>query len=240
MDTSVKLIVQELLRRAWIIILCAILGLTAAYAYTKTCVAPVYTTSMKVSALTNLTDDETVTSVGAYINMMTLAQRRVQTYLELMKTSSFYERVALASGTGYTASAVGSMLKFEQVEGMGLFYVRITGTNPQAIKAVADAVAQEMWPYIETYQSRTTIMVIDPASTPTAPLNQTMKINCAAGALAGIALSAGLIAAIAFFDTHIKDEETLTKRYNIPVLGSIPDFSVLNNNKKATSANENK
>ncbi len=225
MDISIKLVLQELVRRIWIIILCAILGLAVAFTYTKCFVAPVYTTSMKVSALTNLMDDEAVSSVGSFINMMTLAERRVEAYIELMKTSSFYERVATTSGTGYSAGAVKSMLRFEQVESMGLFYVYVTGIEPNAIKAVADAVAQEMWPYIESFQSHSTITVIEPPVLPTTPINQTMNQNCATGLLIGGGLAAVVIALIAFFDTHIKDEDALSKRYNIPVLGSIPDFS---------------
>jgi len=231
MDISIKLVLQELLRRIWIIILCAILGLAVAFTYTKCFVAPVYTTSMKVSALTNLMDDESVSSVGSFINMMTLAERRVEAYIELMKTSSFYERVATTSGTGYSAGAVKSMLEFKQVENMGLYYVYITGIDPVAIKAVGDAVAQEMWPYIESFQSHSTITVIEPPVLPTTPINQTMNQNCATGLLIGGGLAAAVIALIAFFDTHIKDEDTLSKRYNIPVLGSIPDFSGITNPK---------
>ncbi len=227
MNISIKLILQELIRRAWIVVLCAVLGLCVAFTYTKFFIAPVYTTSMKVSALSNLLDDESVSSVGSYINMMTLAQRRVETYLVLMDTTPFYMQVAQTSGTGYTAGAVKSMLEFKQVEDMGIFTVRVTGTDPQAIKAIADAVAQEMWPFIETYQSHTTIMVIEPPVLPTAPTNQIMRTNCAMGILLGAMLSAGIIALIAFFDTHIKDEKTLTQRYDIPVLGSIPDFTTI-------------
>jgi len=182
MDISIKLVLQELLRRIWIIILCAILGLAVAFTYTKCFVAPVYTTSMKVSALTNLMDDESVSSVGSFINMMTLAERRVEAYIELMKTSSFYERVATTSGTGYSAGAVKSMLEFKQVENMGLYYVYITGIDPVAIKAVGDAVAQEMWPYIESFQSHSTITVIEPPVLPTTPINQTMNQNQNTGA----------------------------------------------------------
>ncbi len=232
MNISIKLILQELVRRVWIIIICAILGLAIAFTYTKFFVAPVYTTSMKVSALTNLLDDESISSVGSYINMMTLAERRVETYIVLMDTTAFYDRVAQTSGTGYTSGAVASMLKFKQVDNMGIFTVSVTGTNPQAVKAIADAVAQEMWPFIETYQTHTTITVIEPPVLPTTPINQTMQSNCASGVLIGALLSAGIIALIAFFDTHIKDEKTLTQRYNIPVLGSIPDFTVITTKKK--------
>lgn len=233
MDTTIKLILQEIVRRIWIVILCAIVGYTGAYVYTKVNIPPVYTTQMKVSALTNLADDEAVSSVGSFINMMTLAERRVQAYLEHFCTSGFYKMVAETSQTGYTAGAVGSMLEFEQVEGMGLFYVRVTGTDPVAVKAVADAVADTMYPFMEQYQSRSAVAVIEPAYMPSVPINQQLTGNCTKGALIFAMLAVVIIALIAFFDTHIKDEETLAKRYaDIPILGKIPDFSNITDKKK--------
>ncbi len=226
MDISIKFILQALVRRVWIIILCAVLAFGGAYFYTVYCVDPVYVTTMKVSALSNLQDDESVTSIGSYINIMTLAQRRVQTYVELMKTTTFYQMVADTSGTGYTARAVGSMLYFEQVEGLGIFTVTITGTDPVAIKAIGDAVGQEMYPYIESLQSRTTLVVIEQPTQPTSPVSPVIRNNCMKGALIGAVIAAAVIALFALLDTRIKDEESLTTRYQIPVLGSIPDFTV--------------
>lgn len=226
MNISIKLILQDLVRRIWIIVLCAVLGLGFAFVYTKTQVAPVYTTTMKISALANIKDGESV-SVGSYINMMTLAQRRVTTYIELMKTTAFYQLIADVSGTGYTAGAVKSMLYFEQIEDMGIFTITITGTDPDAIKAIGDALSQELHAYINSLQSYSTITVIEPPIRPTVPINETLKSNCVKGFLGGALLAIAVIAVIAYFDTHIKDEESLTARYHIPVLGVIPDFAAI-------------
>ncbi len=230
MNISIKLILQDLVRRIWIIILCGILGLGFMYVYTKTQVAPVYTTSMKVSALAVLDQDSTI-SVGSYINMMTLAERRVATYIELMKTTSFYQLIADVSGTGYTAGAVRSMLGFSQIGEMGLFSISITGTDPNAIKAIGDAISQELHTYINSVQAFSTITVIEPPTLPTYPINEALKGNCVKGFLIGAILSIAILAVIAYFDTHIKDEESLTARYNIPVLGVIPDFASITGKK---------
>lgn len=231
MTISIKLILQDLIRRAWIIVLCAFLGLGGAYVYTKTQVAPIYTTTMKVSAYSDVKDADSVT-ISGYISMMNLAQRRVSTYIELMKTTAFYERIATVSGTGYTPGAVGSMLYFQQIDEMGLFTVTITGTDPDAIKAIGDALSQEMWPYIDSLQPYTTLTVIEPPVRPTYPINEAVKGNCVKGFLVGALLAGAVIAVIAYFDTHIKDEQTLTERYKLPVLGVIPDFAAIADNKR--------
>ena len=232
MEFSIKLILQEWVKRLWIIALCGVVGLIGTYFYMKNTTVPVYSTTMKVSTLSNFGSNEQMSTAGNYLNMLTLSQRRVDTYLELMKTSAFYEQVALTSGTGYTAGAVGSMLSFSIVEEMGFFYVTVTGTDPNAIKLVADAVGQEMYPFISSLLPDTAVSVIEPPRVPVVPINDSAKSSAVKGALIVVVLTMGIIAAITFFDSHIKDEDTLAERYDIPILGVIPDFTAVTNAKR--------
>lgn len=232
MELSIKLILREWVRRLWLIVLCAVIGFVGVFWYTQYSTIPVYSTTMKVSTLSNFGSNEQMSTAGNYINMLTLSQRRVATYLELMKTTAFYEQVALTSGTGYTAGAVGSMLTFAEIENMGFFYVTITGTDPQAIKLIADAVGQEMYPFISALLPDTAVSVVEPPKVPTDPINSKAKSNAIKGAVVGAVIMMAVIAAITFFDSHIKDEETLSSRYDIPILGVIPDFSGVTNTKR--------
>ncbi len=231
MDTTIRLILQDLVRRIWIIILCAIIGLGAAFFYTKYQVAPVYQTTMKMSTM--IPDKNEGSSVGTYINLITLAERRVATYIELVKTSSFYQQVAEASGTEYSAGAVQSMLYFQQIEEMGIFTVTITGGDTQAVYLVGQAVAEVMPEYIKSLLGESSMLtVLEPAVKPYYPINDSLKSSTIKGGLVGALLAIAVIAVIAFFDTHIKDEESLSKRYpDIPILGTIPDFKNLVNKK---------
>ena len=229
MEFSIKLILQEWVKRLWIIVLCAVIGLLGMFFYTKHTTVPVYTTTMKVSTLSIFGDNDQMSTAGNYLNMLTLSQRRVATYLELMQTSAFYEQVAQTSGTGYTAGAVGSMLTFSEVEDMGFFYIKVTGTDPDAIKLIADAVGQEMYPFIESLLPDTAVSVVEPPRRPSAPINDVAKSSAVKGGLIATVLVMAIIAAITFFDSHIKDEETLASRYDIPILGVIPDFSTVAN-----------
>ena len=49
------------------------------------------------------------------------------------------------------------------------------GTDPDAIKLIADAVEQEMYPYISSLLPDTAIAVIEPAVRPTSPINTVAK-----------------------------------------------------------------
>ncbi len=232
MESLIKLILHEWVRRIWIIALCAVLCFIGVYYYTVNNTKPTYSTTMKVSTMSDLRDSENTITAGSFINEMTLSNRRVILYMELFNTTSFYSRIAQVSGTGYSAGAVRSMLSFRQVEDMGFFYVTVTGANADHVYNIARAVEQEMFPYIDEQQPYAAITVVEPCTKPSSPINPPAKNNAFKGALIGTVLVMALFAAIAYFDSHIKDEESLTERYDIPILGSIPDFTAVTSKKK--------
>lgn len=56
--------------------------------------------------------------------------------------------------------------------------------------------------------------------------------KCAIGAAAGLVLAAAYIILRNLLDVRIKTSQELVEKYNIPVLGSIPDFSNSTGSKK--------
>ncbi len=225
MQIPVRMILQALWHRAWIIVLCAIVGFVGGYIYTLYFVDPVYSTTMKVSTIYNTTAEGDEFNPSASINELTLSQRQVNTYIELLKATKFYQMVADESNTGYSWEDVRDMLSFEQVEDLPIFQVTVTGTDSLAIMEVANATSKVITPYIDNLQPQSNLTVYDSAKPPDARVTSILRRN---GLIVGVVLAgiaAVVIALYAFFDTHIKDEETLSKRYGIPILGTIPDFN---------------
>lgn len=230
MEFSIKAVLHEWIRRIWIIAICTVFAAIGSFFYTKYNTTPVYTTTMKVTTFSEIRNDEASATAGNYINNMTLAYRRVQMYFELLKTTSFYQQVSDTSGTGYYAGSVGGMLSFREVEDMGFFYVTVTGIDPVAVDRIAQAVEENMDPYLDSLLKDASVSVLEPHYYPYASAVP-LKNSAVKGGLIGAVLAMGVLALISMFDTHIKDEETLLKRYDIPILGTIPDFTAVTNKK---------
>ncbi len=117
----------------------------------------VYSCKMKVTSLSS----EDSPTAGSYINEITLATRRMHMYIELLKTTSFYERVAQTSGTGYTVEAVESMIEFEQIDETPFFYVTIRGIDSEAVCRIRDTVALEIEPYLQSLLGDVSVTVLE-------------------------------------------------------------------------------
>jgi tyrosine-protein kinase Etk/Wzc len=66
------------------------------------------------------------------------------------------------------------------------------------------------------------IRIVDPAISPKFPVKPNKKLNLAMGLLAGLIFGITLACFVEYFDTTIKNWEDVSKRLDLPMLGSIP------------------
>ena len=69
--------------------------------------------------------------------------------------------------------------------------------------------------------------ILDAAEAPGAPYSPNVKANTITGVAIGVLIAAAIVIIRALTDTTIWSEEDLSKQYNIPVLGSIPQLAAL-------------
>ena len=69
--------------------------------------------------------------------------------------------------------------------------------------------------------------ILDAAEPAGAPYSPDVRTNTVTGVLIGLLIAAAIVIIRALTDTTIWNEEDLTKQYNIPVLGSVPQLAAL-------------
>ena len=69
--------------------------------------------------------------------------------------------------------------------------------------------------------------ILDAAEPAGAPYSPDVRTNTVTGVLIGLLIAAAIVIIRALTDTTIWNEEDLTKQYNIPVLGSVPQLTAL-------------
>jgi capsular polysaccharide biosynthesis protein len=79
-------------------------------------------------------------------------------------------------------------------------------------------------PVLQRVVKAGSVEVIGEAKAAYEPSSPHLPLNLAAGFLAGLALSAAGILLAHFLDNTVAGEEELRKRFDIPILGEIPDF----------------
>ena len=242
-DENVQKIINLLLRRWKLLVLFALIGSIVAYAYTNQFTTLTYTSTVEFLAYVDDSSQELQDSTGSSSTMQeTNAQQRVSetskmnyamkmlsTYIEVFRTVAFNETVSEYLhdnyGENYSASAIRSATAFEAVEGTPLFKAKITTTDPELSYNIAQSLV-ECIPQSMSVTNKGLVLasVEDPPLKAGSAESMNYPKKCAVGAVAGIVLAAAFVIVKDLFDIRIKGSEELARKYEIPVLGSVPYF----------------
>jgi len=235
-EISIRDLLIILIRRLWLIILLMILGAGAAYAYSEYYVVPVYRSDVMFlidpSYKSNYSDytDAQLLTLNAQSSIY--AKQMMNTYLQILRTTSFREKLIEEYEAVYNKKVNGSWMIYEIAE-TELFTIRVTSTSSKDAHEIAQTIETVAPEVIAELMGAERIRVADNAQEIPNSINNNTRRNMFLGAFGGAVLAYGLGLLIFLFDTRVKSEEDLRNRYNIPILGGIVDFeSIKKENKK--------
>lgn len=222
MEISLKNI-WELITRAIVFVLAvSILFGVGAFVYNSYFVAPSYIANVKFYASGMETSPTLGTSVAPQ-------------YVEFLNVNEFYEMVSKDlledTGVNITPKEISSMLNFSSiVEETSSFFVRVRATDPNLAYNIALSVAEKAPEQIDTFSDVGVLEVIENPILPTvASGSSSLKVGFF-GLILGFVVGCILVLLKEFLDNSIKTPDEITQLFDIPVFGTVPDFS--ENNKK--------
>lgn len=250
-DENVQKVFTALLKKWKLIIVFALIGAFAAFLFTAKFTTLTYTSTIEFLAYavdyeeelndnTSTTESSSSTSVQrtSQTSKMNYAMRMLDTYIEVFSTNNFNQMVAdelnKTYGTDYSAGAVKGSISINKVENTAMFYFTVTTTDADLSYHIAQTletcVPQAM---DQTNQGLVQVSVEDAPMKAGAAESMQYPKKCIIGAIAGILLAALYAVLREFLDVRIKGAEDLSGKYDIPVLGSVPEFEISNKKKKS-------
>lgn len=226
-EIDLREIGKTLLKRAWLIVLCAVIAGTAYFIYTVNFITPMYKASLNFY-VSNVTSDSTGGGVAS--NDLAVALRLVNSYIELLEDNVVLDQVTEKLGGQVTPRQLRSMISASVVGDTEIFSVTVTSPNPQMAADIANALAMVAPGTIQRITGGGTATPVGTAKVPTARSSPNYMTNALLGAIVGAVLAVVAILAYMHFDVHVKNEETLERICNAPVLGFIPDFAEVSKN----------
>lgn len=227
MELDLQKLLQAYLRKWWIILSCAIVVAVLMWYYSVNFITPLYQAKVTVY-VNNVRRDQQVESVTT--TQIAASQRLVNTYINIIKSDTVMEDVAVKSGLNMTANQIRGVMTATQVDDTELFDVIITHKSPKTAAQIANAIAEVAPGKIEAIVEGSSTKIIDYAKVPTAPSSPNIRNNCLIGALAGCIIALLYVMLRFLLDVRIKGEEDLTSLFDVPVLAQIPSF--INDNSK--------
>ncbi len=205
-------------KRAWILVICTVLCGALAWGWTEFFVPERYKRELKMFVWV---EQGSISTSG-----ISVAMHAVDLCGSHLRDDEFLVQVQdeLDSQNRLSLSEIRGMLSYAPYKETEIFYVTVSGTDPNRVVAVANVI-EKIFPDAvrKGYNDNIRVKCFEQARNDTcdqyAP-NVTQNVTI--GAILGFLLSAATIAVIFLIDPYVKSEEEISKVYGIPLLAVIP------------------
>ena len=237
-DANVQRIIFAMIRKWKLLVALALIGAMFGYFYTANFTTLTYTSNVKFFTYAVDTQHEISDTPSGVSNdsvrtsntsKMNYAQKMLPTYIEIFNTNAFNATVAKELNervnANYSANTIKNSVKYSILEDTAMFTATVTTSNSDLSYEIANQLEITI---PEIMQSRNSGLVN--ASVEDKPLKANAAeslgypMKMAVGAIAGIVIAAAYVILRNLLDVRIRTDEELIEKYNIPVLGSIPNF----------------
>lgn len=227
-EITIQKLVQEVLKRWWLVAVCIILCGAIFFTYTNYFVDELYTSHASIyvdNKATEVIEVEGVENNTANLYDLTTAEMLVDTYIEILTSQGFFETIQKYNpDLPFTAAAMRSMVSYSRVEETGVIHIYVTAPTPEFANEICDSILKYANVQIMNIMEVGSVKTIDRATMPMGPSYPNVPKMTLFGMIIGMLISFGIIFMINYFDVHIKTVEDIESKYDLIVLGTIPNM----------------
>ena len=211
-----------MLKRAWLIVLCAVIGFAGLYWYTTRNHVDTYTARGTMYVYNN--NPNLVNYQYTSTSDLNSAVQLLDTYMVVVRSNKvmdvMVERLS-KDYPGITASAISGSLSMGSVSETGVLEVRCVTRDPQMSADICNAVLDVAPSEIIRVVGAGSIEIIDYAMAPTRPDASNPARRALRGALAGAVAAGALLALMFLLNNKITDTKELSENYTLPILSAV-------------------
>ncbi len=228
-DISLVYLIQLAWKRIWALITAMVLFAVGAFCYCQFAAKPRYTATASIlvtngAIVTQYNNDQTSSKDFVSGTDISASLYLANTIIDILKTPDIYTELANSLGGSYTYDRLQGMITVNRRDTNTLFIdiTAKTGDGEEA-KKIANEFAKTSCNYVVEYIPYAKAKVASSAMKFSKVYPRTMTTTAISGVV-GVVV-AFVIAFIAdSLNQSIRGEDEFISKYNIPLLGSIPDF----------------
>jgi len=237
-EIDLRKVFSMLRKKAIYIVLITLIGAVLAGCITNFFITPQYTATTQLHVY-NSNNNRLGTEGNISSSEIDASEKLVNTYLVVVKSHAFLEKVADKLDNKVTASQIKGAIRCSQIEETFAFQVMVTTSDPQLSMDIANAIADTCPDEIVRLLKVGGVSVIDYATKPVSPSSPNMEKNVLIGFVVFFALSFSFFFIKELFDTSITEEKDLEREFDIPVLGTIPKLTPVSEKIKTLDSDSN-
>lgn len=215
MEIDLLELFQVLLQKAWVIILCMVIGAGLAFGGTKMLLTPKYSASSQIYILTK------TTSVTSLADIQMGAQLTVD-FEVLAKSRPVVEEVIDELNLDYTYEEMEEMITTQNPSDTRILKMTVENEDPNLAKEIANAMAEVTAERVAYIMTTDKPKIVEEAVTPEKPSSPSTVKNTALGGILGAVLAMGIIVIIYLMNDTIQTEEDVRKYLDLNTLAALP------------------
>lgn len=216
---------KALYKRIWVIILATVVVATGAFVFSATMLTPTYRSGF-ITYVNNKM--ELSTGGNTTVSDLNASYALAYTYESIITSRSVIEdavAICRRNGTYPEGENVSYKVSTSVAEKAPVISVYVEAADAVFAYDLAVAIAQAAPNHVERVVEGSSMRIIDEATLPGKPSAPNNLRNAAMGGLIGAVLACAVVIMLEFLMDKVQSVDDLEKRYDVPVLGAIPDIN---------------
>ncbi len=224
-EVNIAPLLSTLLKKLWLIILATVVMALLFQGFTRVFIKPTYK-----SSFTAFVNNQTkIQAQKSEVNTSDLQASRelVQTYARILTSNRVLKAAASSEIINFeiTPSEIAKCVSTEIEDKTQIIKVNIITTDPQKSYKIAQAIALEAPAEMTVIVKGSSMSTVDEPQVPKVKNGPNYLTASLIGALVGFVIALAYVIIRYFRDDTIKGEGDLEGRYNLPVVGVIPNMT---------------
>ena len=180
--------------------------------------------------LTGFNQNDKTTSIDN--NELTINQKLVTTYQQIVKSDKVLSKVIKELNLKCKVEDLRDNINVNALTDTEIIEINVYNTNAKVAYKITNKIAQIFTEEVKNIYNVSNVSILDEAKIAKEKSNMSMLKFLVIFTLIGIVLGIGIITICFYFDTTIKTSEQIEAKFDIPLLGTIPNLEDKKNKKK--------
>ena len=159
-------------------------------------------------------------------NDLTMSQKLVNTYSEIIKSRSISEAVLKKLDLDLTAEELSGKITVSKVNDTEIIRVNVQDEDSSVAALIANTVSDVFKKEIRNIMEIDNVSIIDTAKASEDPVKPNKMMNIAIAGVLGMMASVGLVFVLEFLDRTYKTPTDIERHLGLPIIGAIPDVEL--------------
>jgi len=184
-------------------------------------------TSLILTGFSNSSEDGSINT-----NDLSINQKLLATYQQITTSRKVLNQVIEELDLDYNVTDLASKINVTSIADTEIIKITVADKKPNLAYKITSKIAKVFSNEVKEIYNVSNVSILDEAEIPEQSSNIGIFKILIISIILGLFISCVYVFILFYFDTTIKNVEQIEERFDIPILGTVPDFNSKNRKRK--------